>query len=148
MVISRALLIATVRSSTSKRRLMRMTAARSRPSWMLVLPAPPSVPSFSAMKGAADGGLHVPHSNKRFPGYRAPEEKGAEAEFDAEALRDRILGKHVAEYMETMEEEDQQKYESHFAKYIEEGITADDIEDMYVDAHKAIRENPERVPAE
>lgn len=103
---------------------------------------------FSAMKGAADGGLHVPHSNKRFPGYRAPEERGADAEFDAEALRDRILGKHVAEYMETMEEEDQQKYESHFAKYIEEGVGADDIEDMYVDAHKAIREDPDRQSAE
>merc|ERR550514_1077362 len=52
---------------------------------------------FAALKGAADGGLHVPHSNKRFPGYRAPEEKGAEAEFNAEALSERIYGKHVAE---------------------------------------------------
>ncbi|RYY86750.1 hypothetical protein EON63_05255, partial [archaeon] len=24
---------------------------------------------FGAMKGAADGGLDIPHSNKRFPGY-------------------------------------------------------------------------------
>jgi large subunit ribosomal protein L5e len=97
---------------------------------------------FAAMKGAADAGLHIPHSNKRFPGYRAPEEKGAEAEFDADALRDRIFGKHVAEYMETMEEEDEAKYQVHFAKYIENDIGADDIEGMYEEAHKAIRENP------
>jgi len=28
---------------------------------------------FAAMKGAADGGLHVPHTTKRFPGYSPPE---------------------------------------------------------------------------
>lgn len=103
---------------------------------------------FAAMKGAVDGGLHVPHSNKRFPGYRAPEEKGAEAEFDAEALRDRIFGKHVAEYMETMEEEDEAKYTAHFAKYIENDIDADAVEEMYEEAHKAIREDPAFTKAE
>jgi len=103
---------------------------------------------FATLKGAVDAGLHVPHNNKRFPGYRSPEERGGEAEFDAEAIRDRIFGKHVAEYMETMEEEDQQKYEAHFAKYIEEDVGPDDVEDMCLEAHKAIRENPvyEKVP--
>lgn len=24
---------------------------------------------FGAMKGASDGGLHIPHKNKRFPGF-------------------------------------------------------------------------------
>ena len=46
----------------------------------------------AAMKGAADGGLHVPHNCKRFPGYEPPEERGAEANFDASALADRIFG--------------------------------------------------------
>jgi len=98
---------------------------------------------FAAMKGAADGGLHVPHNIKRFPGYEPPEEKGADANFEAEALADRIFGRHVAEYMETMEEEDEEKYKAHFAKYIEHGIGSDDVEDMYKSAHAAIRENPE-----
>jgi len=98
---------------------------------------------FAAMKGAADGGLHVPHNCKRFPGYEAPEERGAEANFEAEALADRIMGRHVAEYMETMEEEDEEKYKQHFAEYIKHGIGADDVEDMYKDAHAKIRENPE-----
>ena len=72
----------------------------------------------------------------RFPGYRAPEEKGAAEEFDAGALRDRIFGAHVSEYMESMEEEDEQKYQAHFAKYIEAGIGADDVEDMYKEGAK------------
>merc|ERR1712020_880432 len=49
---------------------------------------------FGAMKGAADGGIEIPHSEKRFPGYDAEEK-----EFTAEVNRDRIFGKHVGEYM-------------------------------------------------
>lgn len=29
---------------------------------------------FGVLKGAVDGGLYVPHSTKRFPGFYAPEE--------------------------------------------------------------------------
>ena len=32
---------------------------------------------FGAMKGAADGGLDIPHSEKRFPGYDKEESKGS-----------------------------------------------------------------------
>jgi len=101
---------------------------------------------FAAMKGAADGGLHVPHNCKRFPGYEAPEERGMDANFDASALADRIFGSHIVEYMETMEEEDEEKYKAHFAKYIENDINAETLEDMYKDAHSAIREKPEFEP--
>jgi large subunit ribosomal protein L5e len=31
---------------------------------------------FGVMKGAVDGGLYVPHSVKRFPGYHKSEEEG------------------------------------------------------------------------
>jgi len=34
---------------------------------------------FGATKGAVDGGLYIPHNNKRFPGYhveKAQEQKG------------------------------------------------------------------------
>jgi len=102
---------------------------------------------FAAMKGAADGGLHVPHSNKRFPGYSAPENKGDDAEFNAEELRDRIFGSHVTDYMETMEEEDEQKYQSHFKNYIDNDVAADGIEDMYTEAHKKIRADPALKPS-
>jgi len=98
---------------------------------------------WAALKGAADGGLHVPHSTKNFPGYKAPDEKGGEPEYDADAHKERIFGSHVKEYMEMMQEEDPTKYEAHFSKYIEESIDADKIEDMYTEAHEKIKEDPD-----
>lgn len=60
---------------------------------------------FGAMKGASDGGIYIPHSEKRFPGYD-PESKN----LDAEVLKKYIFGGHVAEYMETLEEEDDERF--------------------------------------
>jgi hypothetical protein len=56
---------------------------------------------FGALKGAADGGLDIPHSNKRFPGY----DRDAK-EYDADMHRERIMGGHVSEYMQYLDEED------------------------------------------
>jgi len=103
---------------------------------------------WGALKGAADGGLHVPHNNKRFPGYKAPEEKGGEGEYDAEAHKERILAGHVKEYMEMLQEEDPTKYEAHFAKYIENGFEADNLEEKITAAIKAIKDDPEFKPAD
>lgn len=103
---------------------------------------------WGALKGAVDGGLHIPHTNKKFPGYKAPEEKGQDAEYDAEAHKERIFGSHVKEYMEAMAEEDPNKYEAHFSKFIENDIDADKIEEMYETAHEKIREDPVGEPAE
>merc|ERR1712194_823458 len=97
---------------------------------------------WGALKGAVDGGLHLPHSNKLFPGYKPAEDKGAEAEYDAEAHKEKIFGTHVKEYMEMMQEEDPTKYEAHFAKFIENSIDADKVEDMYTEAHSKIRADP------
>lgn len=44
--------------------------------------------------------------------------------------------------MEYLTEEDEAKYKEHFASYIENELTFDDIEDMYKETHKAIREDP------
>merc|ERR1711988_1102892 len=65
-----------------------------------------------------------------------------------EANRERILGGHVATYMNSLEEEEPEEFEEKFKKYIESGWTADDMEDKYLAVHKAIRENPEHVPTE
>jgi len=97
---------------------------------------------WGALKGAVDGGLHIPHSNKNFPGFKSSDEKGQEDEYDAEAHKERIFGKHVAEYMEMLQEEDPTKYEAHFAKFIEAGKEADSLEDMYTEAYEKIRANP------
>ena len=96
---------------------------------------------FGALKGAADGGLDIPHSEKRFPGY----DRDAK-EFDAEMHRERIFGGHVGEYMEYLEEEDNTKYQQQFASYIAEDIEADGLEELYEGVHEAIREDPS--PAE
>jgi len=102
---------------------------------------------WGALKGAADGGLHVPHSAKNFPGFKPAEEKGADPEYDAEAHKDKIFGDNVKEYMEMLQEEDPTKYEAHFSKFLSNGIEPEKIEEMYASAHKKIRENPDFKPA-
>lgn len=97
---------------------------------------------WGALKGAADGGLHVPHKIRNFPGYTPAADRGGEPEYEAEVHKEKIFGNHVAEYMASMQEEDPEKYKSHFAKYVAAGIDNDGIEDMYKDAHTKIRENP------
>ncbi|EAU84827.1 60s ribosomal protein l5-b [Coprinopsis cinerea okayama7 len=92
---------------------------------------------FGAMKGASDGGIYIPHSEKRFPGYD-PESKS----LDAEVLQKYIYGGHVAEYMESLEEEDDERFKKQFASYLADDIGSDDIEDIYKNAHAAIRADP------
>lgn len=94
---------------------------------------------FAAMKGASDGGLDIPHNNKRFPGYD-PDVKT----FDAEDLKDHIFGGHVGQFMEMMEEDDEENYKKVFKSYIENDISADDLEGLYEGVHAAIREDPVR----
>ncbi|KAI5184310.1 large subunit ribosomal protein L5e [Nematocida homosporus] len=89
---------------------------------------------FAAMKGACDGGLHIPHSPSKFTGYDKESE-----EVDAEVFRKRIFGQHVAEYMTLMKEENPEKYEVHFSEYIKQNITPDMIEGIYESAFEKIR---------
>lgn len=92
---------------------------------------------FAALKGALDGGLDVPHSDKRFVGY-SRETK----ELDSEVLRKYILGGHVAEYMESLKEEEPEKYERHFSRYVKAGLEAEGLEELYTSVHAAIRADP------
>jgi len=92
---------------------------------------------FGAMKGASDGGILIPHSEKRFPGYDMETK-----ELDADTLRNYIYGGHVAEYMEGLADDDEERFQSQFAKYIEDDVEAEGLEDLYTEAHKAIREDP------
>lgn len=92
---------------------------------------------FGAMKGAVDGGLEIPHSTKRFPGY-----DGESKEFNAEVHRDHIFGKHVADYMRQLNDDDEDAYKKQFSTFIKNGVTADSVEGMYTKAHASIREEP------
>jgi large subunit ribosomal protein L5e len=44
--------------------------------------------------------------------------------------------------MEYLQDEDEERYKKQFAGFIAGDITADDVEDMYTEAHAAIREDP------
>lgn len=59
------------------------------PSWLFRV--------FAAMKGAVDGGIDIPHSTRRFPGY-----DDEAKEFNAEVHRKHIMGVHVADYMKQL----------------------------------------------
>lgn len=100
---------------------------------------------FGILKGAVDGGLDVPHREKRFPGAygKTPGEDDSKEGFEADVHRKYIFGGHVAEYMKQMAESSEDKYKAHFSKYIAAGINADNMEEMYANAHKAIRANPD-----
>ncbi|XP_038672539.1 60S ribosomal protein L5-like [Scyliorhinus canicula] len=92
---------------------------------------------FGAMKGAADGGLSIPHSTKRFPGYDSESK-----EFNAEVHRRHIFGVNVADYMKHLMEEDEDAYKKQFSRYIKNGVTPDMLEEIYKTAHREIRANP------
>ncbi|KAF8193824.1 ribosomal L18 C-terminal region-domain-containing protein [Mycena galopus ATCC 62051] len=92
------------------------------------------------MKGAFDGGIFIPHSEKRFPGYN-PESK----ELDAEVLKKDIFGGHVPEYMESLEEEEDERFKKQFASYLTDGVSSEDI---YISGRAAIREDPVFKPSD
>lgn len=97
---------------------------------------------FGALKGAVDGGLDIPHSMKRFPGYDSESK-----EFNADVHRKHIFGQHVADYMRQLVEEDEEAYKRQFSQYLKNGVDAEAIEGMYKKAHAAIRADPVAKPA-
>jgi large subunit ribosomal protein L5e len=114
---------------------------------------------FGAMKGAADGGINVPHSTKRFPGYqRAKTEEitnkrgkstgstKSEAKYDSKVHANHIFGKHITTYMNQLKKEDPGKFDRQFSRW-EKCLTANKVktcEDLYKKVHKAIQANPDR----
>lgn len=92
---------------------------------------------FAAMKGAADGGLDIPHSETRFVGY----DKEGKA-LKAEVLKKHIFAGHVADYMKSMREENPTKFAKHFSEYVNAKIKPEELESKWAAVHKAIRANP------
>jgi len=96
---------------------------------------------YAALKGAVDGGLHVPHNEtgKQFPGWYKEE---GEDHYDAEKCKHYIFGGHVGDYMTKLQEDDEDKYQKHFSRYISKKIDAEGLEALYTKVHAAIRDNP------
>lgn len=103
---------------------------------------------FGAMKGATDGGLYIPHKNKRFPGFTIEKstERGEKAtsNFDADVHRQHIFGLNIDEYMEKLEQENPEKYKLQFRKWdlALKKAKLDSLEEYYKKAHAAIRKDP------
>ncbi|PQQ03362.1 60S ribosomal protein L5 [Prunus yedoensis var. nudiflora] len=89
------------------------------------------------VEGALDGGLDIPHSEKRFGGFSKDSKQ-----LDPEVHRKYIYGGHVAAYMRTLMEDEPEKHQTHFSDYIKKGIEADNIEAVYKKVHAAIRADP------
>merc|ERR1712076_271288 len=92
---------------------------------------------FGALKGALDGGLDIPHNNKRFPGF-----DDESKEFDAETHCGYIFGSNIKDYMVSLKEENDEIYAKQFSRYIKAGIEPDQLEDLYSKVHENIRKDP------
>ena len=92
---------------------------------------------FGALKGALDGGLDIPHSEKRFFGF-----SNDSKQLDAEVHRKCIYVGHVSAYMGTFMEDEPETYQSHFSEYIKKIVEQDGIEEMYKKVHATICANP------
>jgi len=97
---------------------------------------------FSVLKGAVDGGLSIPHGERRLAGFDTEGKK-----LDAEVHRKYIFGGHVADYMAHLQDEDADAYKKQFAAYLKSGLDTDSIEDMYKKAHASIRKDPVAKPS-
>jgi len=102
---------------------------------------------FGALKGVCDGGVDVPHKDRRFPGSK---KEGEEFKGDPEVVKKYIYGGHVADYMRSLSEDNEEAYIRQFKRFVDAGVGADDLEDIYKKAHAAIRKDPllKRSPTE
>ena len=50
--------------------------------------------------------------------------------------------------MDALEEDDEEKYKRQFAKYIDEDVGSDSLEDLYREAHEKIRADPSFTPTD
>jgi len=100
---------------------------------------------FGVLKGACDGGLHVPHSVRKYPGY-FKEEGQRRGEYNADTHRSRIMGEHIDNYMDELEKnEDAMKKQ--FGKWTKclAASKADSVSDLFKKIHAGIRKDPVHV---
>lgn len=112
------------------------------------------------MKGACDGGLNIPHNEKRFPGFRwekaeaatgkkrggnqVEEKEKPKANFTTDEHREHIFGIHVQEYYDLLKAENPGAFKKQFSQW-EKALKGKSFEDVYTAVHAAIRKNPDRV---
>jgi len=99
---------------------------------------------FAALKGAVDGGINIPHSDKIFP--KVKEEKGGKKDAKANPHRDRILGLHVQNYMDIIKK-DEARFKRQFSQWSEclKNAKVAKVDELLKKVHAEIRKNPDRV---
>ena len=86
------------------------------------------------MKGAADGGAYVPHSDKRFP--------GSVEDGENKVLRARILGAHIDNYMKQLKGTERENVQFRLWSECLKKSGAKSVEDLYTKIHSEIRKSP------
>jgi large subunit ribosomal protein L5e len=94
---------------------------------------------FAVMKGALDGGLNIPHNEKRFVGY-----DGITKHYDPDIMKKYIFGGHVAGFMEELSEHEFDEFCRPFSQYIKHQVDPDNLESLNEKVHETIRANPVR----
>merc|ERR1712013_11631 len=98
---------------------------------------------FGVLKGACDGGLHVPHSVKKYPGF-VKEGGSTKGVYTAEVHKDRIFGCHIDDYMEKLKNENEDDFNKQFSKWNQclKSAKVDSCEDLFIKIHEGIRADP------
>jgi len=97
---------------------------------------------FGALKGATDGGLLIPHNERRFPGSSRDEDT-KEWSYDPAVHRKYIFGGHVGDYMDKLKSDNPEMYKKQFSRWLADKVdSSKKLEDLYKKAHAAIRKDP------
>lgn len=100
---------------------------------------------FAVMKGACDGGLHVPHSVRKFPGYSKGKTK-KDSKYDAAVHKKRIYGGHIDEYMKNLKKDDADAFKKQFSLWeknlAKSGVQT--VEALFAKVFDQIKKNSDR----
>lgn len=101
---------------------------------------------FAVLKGACDGGIHIPHSVRKFPGYAKGKSK-KDSKYDAAVHKARIYGGHIDEYMKNLKKEDPEAFSKQFSLWSvnlqKAGVKS--VEELFGKVFDAVRKNPDHV---
>ena len=101
---------------------------------------------FAVLKGACDGGIHIPHSTRKFPGFSKGKTK-KDSKYDAAVHKRRIYGGHVDEYMKNLKKDDAEAFNKQFSLWTAnlKKAGANTVEELFGKVFDGIRKNPDRV---
>eukprot|EP00746_Dinoflagellata_sp_MGD_P149364 gnl/MRDRNA2_/MRDRNA2_81402_c1_seq1.p1 gnl/MRDRNA2_/MRDRNA2_81402_c1~~gnl/MRDRNA2_/MRDRNA2_81402_c1_seq1.p1 ORF type:complete len:284 (+),score=-12.55 gnl/MRDRNA2_/MRDRNA2_81402_c1_seq1:46-897(+) len=94
---------------------------------------------FAALKGAIDGGVKIPHNEKRFIGYDALTKS-----YDANSTTNYIYGSHIRELMNGLKEDEPTRFRIQFSRYINLQIKPEELSQLYEKVHSCIKKAPRK----